>query len=33
MCECDGGIHTCGYTERVQELNELEQALAALEEV
>lgn len=32
MCECDGGIHTCGYTERVQELNELKQALAALEE-
>jgi hypothetical protein len=32
MCECEGGIHNCGYTERVRELNELEQALAALEE-
>jgi hypothetical protein len=31
LCECDG-IHTCGRTQREQELNKFRQALAELEE-
>lgn len=31
MCECEGETHICGYTERLNELKALEQALAALD--